>query len=164
VLKGISEAYLDNAKMDSQTLQMLINENRTDDWTIRTFQDEIQYRIAMSSYYPSLFDSLFNIYSQITSTLANMERYHQIYNLAFSDILAPVITMALTGVAIPMALLGLSGYIDEHKSKWNTCANWRRWWHYIYVAIIVVSIIIFVIGTWWTIKVLWSQISELYLS
>jgi hypothetical protein len=163
-LKGISEAYLDNAKMDSQTLQMLINENRTDDWTIRTFQDEIQYRITMSSYYPSLFDSLFNIYSQITSTLANMERYHQIYNLAFSDILAPVIMMALTGVAIPMALLGLSGYIDEHKSKWNTCTNRRRWWHYIYVAIIVVSIIIFVIGTWWTIKVLWGQISELYLS
>jgi hypothetical protein len=157
-LQGISEAYLEDSKSQSQTLEWLIQQNRTDDWTVNSFQDAISYDIGMFSYYTSIFDSLSNIHSQVAGTVANMDLYNRVYSLAFSAILGPVILTAVTGVAIPMLLLGISGYIDGHK------ANWKPWWRWIYFLIVAVSIIGFLVGLSLTVDVLWHQISQLYLT
>jgi hypothetical protein len=175
-LAGISEAYLDDSKMDSQTLEMLIRENRTDYWTTRSFQNMIRYNIAFASYYQSIFDSLASINSQVVSIVVNMERYHRIYSLAFIDIVAPVVMMILSGVVIPMSLLGASEYIDRHRMSGFSFEKTERngkiafkirrrcWGLYIYLAVVLVSIILFVISVYWATSVLWRQISELYLS
>jgi hypothetical protein len=163
-LAGISEAYLDDSKTTSQTLEILIKENTTDTFTIQTLQNIIQYDIAFASYYQSIFDALLGIHSQITSTIEDMEIYHRIYNLAFSEISIPVLVMVISGVGVPMTLLGMSGYIDSHRKTWEYKRGWRRHWHIIYLVVLIVMVILFVIGAYWTVNVLWRQISELYLS
>jgi len=152
-LQGISEAYLDSAKLKSQTLEQLLQENRTDDWLISSYQELIQYDVAMSTYYTSLFESLSNVNSLVSVTVASIQRYHLFYSLAFSYIWIPLVGMAVSGVVIPMIFLGLSDYIDSYKTKWH-------WWRWSYITI--TCIVLFVIFTIWSVTILWDQIYHLY--
>ena len=157
-LNGISEAYLDDARMESQTVDMLISLNRTDERTLLNFQEMIRYDGEMSSHYTSIFDAISVIYSQVKSTVTNMDMYHRIYDLAFSDIQWPVIVTSISGVAMPMAILGTSGYIFKHRNIWS------RKQRFGYCLIVAISIVVFVAGLSWTIDVLWRQIRQLYLT
>jgi len=154
-IKGISEAHLDSAKSSQQTLEFLLKENRTDgwDWHIKTTTEIIRYEIAMSTYYKSIFESLGNIYYLVNSTVDNINRYKGFNKIAFSNIQIPIIGMILTGVVIPMIILGSSDHIKKYTKK---CKWWR--WYYL----IVPSIILFILFTKWGIDIISLQIFELY--
>lgn len=158
-LQGIAEAYLDSAKLTSQSLEKLLQENRTDDWFISSYQEMIQYDIAMSTYYRSVFESLGNINSLVNVTVTNIQRYNRFYSLAFSDFWIPVVGMAVSGVVIPMTFLGLSRYIDFYDSCYKIQGHWWRWSY-----ITIVCIVLFVIFTIWGMNILWHQILELYFA
>lgn len=154
-LQGISEADLDSAKLMSQSLEELLKENRTDDWLVKSYQENIQYYVAMSTYYISIFDSLSNINSLVEAIVVSIQRYHLFYSLAFSNVWLPFVGMAVFGVIVPMILLGLSDYIRIYEIKWP-------WWRWFYVTI--ASIMLFVIFTIWSIRIMWDQICFLYFA
>lgn len=157
-LRGLSEADLDSAKLNSQHLEELLKENRTDDWLVSSYQEMIQYRVEMSTYYISIFDSLLSINSSVEATAGaygSIQRYHYFYDLAFSHVLPPFVGMAVFGVVIPMILLGLSDYIRIYEIRWP----WWRW-----SSIAIISIVLFVVFTIWSIRVMWDQICSLYFA
>jgi hypothetical protein len=174
-IEGISQAYSDSAKLTSEELDELQKENRTDSWTIESFGESITYHRAMSTYYPLVFDTLdaafssatsaevcINQYSSYVNQSENyLRQYNAIYNLAFSNIFSVVVQMAVSGIIIPMSLLGLANW---YQSKLDNRIRWRICYRHVYYAIIVGAVLWFGIATVFSMNVLWTQISRLFLS
>jgi len=154
-LRGISEACLDSAKVYSQLLEDAIRENRTDDWFIESYQEMIQYEIAESTYYDSIFDSLSNIDSLVSASVTRIQRHTQFSSIAFSELMFPVIGMAMAGVVVPMAFLGVGDYSDSYKIKGYSLRAFR-------IVCTIACIALFVIFTYWGINIIWRLIYELY--
>lgn len=164
-IAGISQAYSDAAKLDSEELAQLQKENITDAWTIQTQGGLITYDEAMSTYYPSVFKSLDTIFSSGTNAEACINQYNLyinqydvIYNLAaFPNVILSVVLMA-GGVVIPMSLLGRANWLE---SKLDIRKPDVKKWQLFYNAMIVLSIVLFVAGAILGWYVLGTQISRL---
>lgn len=152
-LQNISAAYADSAKMNSQIIEQARKENITDLWYIETIQDNIQHDTEMSVYYSTIFEKLGDIQTQVDVTTKMIRKHDQFFNLAFSNVFLPVFSMALTGVVIPMALLGLGENLDK----------WHPWGKNARRALTAGCIIVYVLSMAVVLNVLWQQISVLYL-
>lgn len=152
-LQNISEAHIDSAKLDSQRLEQAIRENETDTWYIENLKTFIDYRTAQSTYYKAIFDEVREIDTSVSVATNAIHTHDQFFGLAFSNLYYPLSIMAITGVIIPMVLLGLGENIDARGSRWIQS---RR-------ILTAVCIIAFCASTMWIISVIWQQFSVLYL-
>jgi hypothetical protein len=164
-IAGISQAYSDAAKLTSEELDQLQKENITDTWTIQSLGEIMTYDKAMSTYYPSVFESLDTTFSSGTNAEANInqynlyiEQYTVIYNLvAFPYVLWSVVLMAL-GFVIPMFLLGRANWIESRLDiRKPDVKKWQR----VYNLMIVLSIVFFAVGAILGWYLLGMQISKL---
>jgi hypothetical protein len=159
-IEGIGQAYLDSAKLLSEELNQLKKENSTDSWAIQSLGEIMTYDKAMSTYYPSVLESLDTIFSSGTNAKSHidqynlyLEQYAVIYDLAaFSTVAGSLVLMA-SSVGISMFLLGLANWIEPKLDI--------RKWRYVYNTMIVFSISLFVIGAILGWYVLGTQISRL---
>jgi hypothetical protein len=164
-IAGISQAYSDAAKLTSEELDQLQKENIADTWTIQSLGEIMTYDKAMSTYYPSVFESLDTIFSSGTNAEADInqynlyiEQYTVIYNLvAFPYLLSSVILMT-GGFVIPMFLLGRANWIE---SKLDIRKPDAKKWQCVYNLMIVLSIVFFAVGAILGWYLLGMQISKL---
>lgn len=159
-IAGISQAYLDAAKLDLEELDQLKQENNTNSWIIESTGETITYDKAMSAYYPAVFETLDTIFSSGTSAEANINQYNLyvsqykvIYEVAgFPSVLWSVGLMT-SSVLISMTLLGCA---NSFESKFGS-----KKWLSAYKGLILLSIVLFVIGIMLGWFVLGTQISRL---
>jgi hypothetical protein len=158
-IAGISQAYLDAAKLDSEELDQLKQENNTNSWIIESTGEIITYDKAMSAYYPAVFETLDTIFSSGTSAETSINQYNLyvsqykvIYEVAgFPSVLWSVGLMTSSAV-ISMSLLGCA---NSFESKFGS-----KKWQSAYKGLILLSIVLFVIGVMLGCFVLGTQISR----
>lgn len=153
-LQVVSEVYADQAKLASQRLEEEIRENRTGGWYASYLEEEIPYYTEMSGYYMTLFDRLRDIETCADATTNAIHKHDQFFDLAFHSIFYPVVFMAVTGVVLPLAMLGIGDYLD----------SWRPWMANLRRALTAVCIIVFVVILWMVLEALWRQIGTLYMT
>jgi hypothetical protein len=159
--------------MDSQTIRLLQQENTNNSWAIQSLSEIMAYHKAMSTYYPSVFESLDMIYSSATNAEdcinqynvyfgeyeGYVNQYDAIKDLAYSNwLLISWVGFKPSGVAIPMVILGKANWFE---SKLDTRKPDVRKWRRFYNGIIGVYIVLFVSGAILGLIVLWTQISKL---
>ncbi len=166
-IKGISQAYMDSYTMDSQAITQLQQNNVT--WAIQGLSEIMAYDKAMSTYYPSIFgffDTIFSsannaslsfdLYkSYVNQSQSYQEQYNALHDVAFSNVFSTVLNMAISGVFLPMSLLGLA---NSYQSKLEKSKRAR----YLYFAIIAVYILWFAIATIIGMNTLWAQITKIF--
>jgi hypothetical protein len=149
-IEGISQAYSDAAKLESEELDQLQKENNTNSWAIQSLGEIMTHDKAMSTYYPSVFESLdtiflsgTNVEADINQYTLSIKQYTVIYNLAgFPYVVLSVVLMA-GGVVIPMSMLGGANWIE---SRLDTRKPDVKKWQRVYNAMIVLSILLFAAG------------------
>ena len=74
-IAGISQAYLDSATLQLQTLDYLQKNNLATARDVESFGEMITHDKAMATYNPSIFQALDSIYSSGTNSEAYIEQY-----------------------------------------------------------------------------------------
>lgn len=157
---GISQAYLDAAKLNSEELDQLKAENSTNSWDIEATGEIMTYEKAMATYYSTVFDALDAIFSSGASAETNINQYNLYasqYNLIYQTAGFPLVGLSV-GLMICSGVISITllGQANSMESRLNS-KNWRS----AYKILILLSIVLFLAGVTIGWIVLANQISKL---